>query len=133
MSEVRIIIAGGRDFDGVDNYSILSDTLSAYIEEGLECVDHRNIVIMSGGARGADKLGEAFAYNYDLRCRRFPAYWDQYGRAAGPIRNRKMAKYAAEETGVLFAFWDGKSRGTKNMIDWAKSYGLEIHVVRYEN
>ena len=32
-----------------------------------------------------------------------------------------------------FAFWDGKSRGTKNMIDWAKSYGLEIHVVRYEN
>lgn len=42
-----------------------------------------------------------------------------------------MAKYAAEKHGVLFAFWDGKSRGTKNMIDLANRYGLEVHVVNY--
>ena len=41
-----------------------------------------------------------------------------------------MAKYASETYGILIAFWDGKSRGTKNMIDTAKKHGLEIHIVQ---
>lgn len=65
--------------------------------------------------------------NYDC----FPAQWDAYGRSAGIIHNREMAEYAAEGRGVLFSFWDGKSRGTKSMIELAKKYGLEINVVRY--
>jgi hypothetical protein len=42
-----------------------------------------------------------------------------------------MAKYAAEKIGVLFAFWDGKSKGTKHMIDLAYQYGLDVHVINY--
>ena len=42
-----------------------------------------------------------------------------------------MANYAAQAKGVLFAFWDGKSRGTKHMITVAKKRGLEVHVVEY--
>lgn len=47
-----------------------------------------------------------------------------------------MAKYAAEyddedEEGILVAFWDGKSRGTKNMIDNAKKYGLTQYIVGF--
>ena len=50
--------------------------------------------------------------------------------AAGPIRNEKMAKYAAEvDRKMLIAFWDGQSKGTGSMIDLAKKHGIEVHVV----
>lgn len=42
-----------------------------------------------------------------------------------------MADYASLKKGVLFAFWDGKSVGTKHMIECAKKYGLEVHVINY--
>jgi hypothetical protein len=54
----------------------------------------------------------------------FPAQWSIYGKGAGYIRNREMAQYAD----ALIAFWDGKSKGTKNMIDEAKKQGLIIKV-----
>lgn len=127
MKEMRIIVAGGRDFD---DYELLKHTLKKYLEE-LDIVDLSQIVIISGAARGADTLGEHFAYDYEISVHRFPAKWDELGRRAGWVRNAEMAKYAAEKHGVLFAFWDGKSRGTKNMIDLANRYGLEVHVVDY--
>ena len=126
--EVRIIVAGGRDFD---DYSLLHITLSNYIEENLRSVDRRKILFISGAAKGADQLGEMFADTNNFAVKRFPANWDKYQKAAGPIRNKQMAEYAAEETGVLFAFWDGKSRGIRNMINTAERYGLEVHVINY--
>jgi hypothetical protein len=57
----------------------------------------------------------------------FKADWDKHGKAAGPIRNQQMA----QEADGLIAFWDGKSRGTKDMIQKALNYGLETHVYRY--
>lgn len=121
--DLRIIVAGSRTFN---DYDLLESTLSDYLKE-----NNDNATIISGAARGADQIGERFArhHGYNLKC--FPAQWDAYGRSAGPIRNREMAKYAAEGRGVLFAFWDGKSRGTKSMIDLAKQYGLEVHVIAY--
>lgn len=127
MKEIRIIVAGGRDFD---DYKLLKLTLKEYIN-GLDIVDLNQIVVISGAARGADTLGEHFAYDYQIAVCRFPAKWDELGKRAGWVRNAEMAKYAAEKHGVLFAFWDGKSRGTKNMIDLANRYGLEVHVVNY--
>lgn len=128
MKEIRIIVAGSRDFD---DYSLLKLTLKEYIN-GLDIADLSQVVIISGAARGADTLGEYFTYDYQIAVRRFPAKWDELGKRAGWVRNAEMAKYAAEKHGVLFAFWDGKSRGTKNMIDLANRYGLEVHVVNYE-
>ena len=121
--EVRIIIAGSRNFC---DYNLLATSVKEY----LDTLDNSNIVIISGTARGADQLGERFANEYGIQTKRFPANWNEYGKSAGPIRNRQMAEYAAEGHGVLFAFWDGKSRGTKNMIDLAKRYKLELHVIR---
>lgn len=120
--EVRIIVAGGRDFD---NYGLLSSILTEYIGS-------KEVIIISGTAKGADGLGERFAADNGIEVRRFPAKCDEYGKSDGIIRNREMANYAAQEKGVLFAFLDGKSKGTKNMIDLAKRYGLEIHVVNYD-
>lgn len=128
MKEIRIIVAGSRDFD---DYSLLKRTLKEYIN-GLDIADLSQVVIISGAARGADTLGEYFAYDYQIAVRKFPAKWDEIGKRAGWVRNAEMAKYAAEKHGVLFAFWDGKSRGTKNMIDLANRYSLEVHVVNYE-
>lgn len=53
-------------------------------------------------------------------------------KSAGYIRNKAMAEYAAQETGILFAFWDGQSKGTKHMIDLAYQYGLDVHVINYK-
>ena len=83
-------------------------------------------------ARGADQLGERLAEEYNLNLLRMPANWDLYGKRAGYLRNSDMAMYAAKENGVLVTFWDGKSRGTKHMIDLAHKHELAVHVVNFE-
>lgn len=83
--------------------------------------------VVSGGANGVDKLGEKWAADHDVPCRVFPADWDTHGKAAGPIRNSEMAEYAE----ALVAVWDGKSRGTKDMIDKAKKKNLLTYVTTY--
>ena len=94
------------------------------------------IEIICGMCRGADTLGERFAKENGYPIKYFPADWNKYGKAAGVIRNEEMAKYAAEyededDEGILVAFWDGKSRGTKNMIDNAEKYGLAQYIVEF--
>lgn len=133
MMTYRVIIAGGRDFN---DYWLLEDNLMEWILDTylqFHSIDEKaTIEFVSGKARGADSLGEKFAKTHDYKIKEFPADWNQYGKAAGPIRNRQMAEYAAQaDKGVLFAFWDGESLGTKSMIDLAKQYGLEVHVINY--
>lgn len=125
MKELRMIIAGGRDFNDYD-------LLEYNVNEILKKYDNK-IRIISGTARGADRLGEVFAQNNRYELSRFPANWDLYGKSAGYRRNAEMAKFAVENEniGVLIAFWDGTSRGTKHMIDLAKRYNLNIHIIKY--
>ncbi len=56
------------------------------------------------------------------------ADWKKYGRSAGCIRNAEMAKNAE----ALIALWDGKSKGTINMLDNANEYGLKMYLGRYD-
>ena len=114
---MKVIIAGGRDFD---NYNLLREVC---IRE----LGNLDIEIVCGGARGADRLGEVFAIEMGYPITYFKADWKTNGRSAGPIRNKQMAEYAD----TLFAFWDGKSRGTKNMIDLAKKKNLHVIIVGY--
>lgn len=64
---------------------------------------------------------------------KFPADWDRYGKRGGYIRNEEMAKYSVKDNnyGMLIAFWDGESRGTKHMINLANKHGVEVHVVKF--
>lgn len=113
---MRIIIAGGRDFTNT--------------EVGFACLDSlvmTNDVIISGHASGADHIGELYAQKNNLQCVQYPANWNKYGRAAGPIRNEEMARVAD----ALIAFWDGQSRGTRSMIRLAKKYGCQVVVFDY--
>jgi hypothetical protein len=73
-------------------------------------------------------MGEEWAKKNGCPVKLFPADWNTHGTAAGPIRNKQMAEYADG----LIAFWDRKSKGTKNMIDTAISHGLPVVVIEYE-
>ena len=128
MKELRIIIAGSRDFN---DYELLKKSAIEIITKKTMLPDLTRII--SGGARGADTLGERFANEMGLEISRFIPDWDGLGKRAGYVRNAEMAKFAVEDdnNGMLIAFWDGQSRGTKHMIDLAKRYGLEVHVVNF--
>lgn len=132
MKKVRIIVAGGRDFT---DYDLLFNSLMNVLTdlEEVNTVENKSqIEFISGTCRGADVLGEQFAYNFGYSVKRFPAKWDELGKRAGYVRNCDMAKYASEaDHGILVAFWDGISRGTKNMIDIANRYGLDVKAVKY--
>ena len=140
---VRIIIAGGREFN---DYELLKQSVNDIIFD-LECrntitgignasrVNEKHLIeFISGTARGADQLGELYAERTGLHTYRFPADWDGLGKRAGYMRNAEMAKFAVKDGNyaVLVAFWDGKSKGTKHMIDLANNHGLEVHVVNYK-
>ena len=129
MKELRIIIAGSRDFN---DYELLKKSAIEIITKKTMLPDLTRII--SGGARGADTLGERFANEMGLEISRFIPDWDGLGKRAGYVRNAEIAKFAVEDDndGMLIAFWDGQSRGTKHMIDLAKRYGLEVHVVNYK-
>ena len=128
MKELRVIIAGSRGFG---DYELLKKSAIEIITKKTMLPDLTRII--SGGARGADTLGERFANEMGLEISRFIRDWDSLGKRAGYVRNAEMAKFAVEDNndGMLIAFWDGKSRGTKHMIDLANKYGLEVHVVNY--
>jgi hypothetical protein len=115
----RVIVAGSRDFD---DYELMSERLSFF----LTSKDPREVEIVSGGAKGADSLGEKFAAEHGITLKVFEADWALHGRAAGAIRNVAMAKYAD----ALVAFWDGQSRGTAHMIKVARKRGLLVRVVQ---
>ena len=80
--------------------------------------------IVSGGARGVDRLGERLAKRNNMHIRIFPADWLAYGKSAGYKRNCDMAEYAD----FLVAVWDGQSRGTQHMINIMKNLGKPVYI-----
>ena len=112
---MKVIVAGTRT---IVDFELLKQAIQ---ESGFELSQ-----IISGGARGADALGERYAQENNVPCRVMSANWDQYGKAAGYIRNEDMAKVAD----ALIVLWDGKSKGTRNMISIAQRYNLKVFVKR---
>lgn len=80
--------------------------------------------IVSGTAKGADQAGEAWAMRHGVRVHKMPADWSEHGKRAGPLRNEAMADLAQ---GII-AVWDGRSAGTRHMIETAKKKGLRTFV-----
>ena len=101
----------------------MDNILKGYKEQGYD------ITIVSGAAIGTDKMGEQYAKNRGLNLHVIPAEWFKLGRRAGIVRNGLMAEYAAEKEPLLVAFWNGTSRGTKNMIDQAKKKDIATRIV----
>lgn len=81
--------------------------------------------VVTGGARGVDSWAEEEARLRGLCVEVFHANWETHGKAAGMIRNQLIVKAADQ----VVAFWDGKSRGTKNTIDRAHTAGKSVSVI----
>lgn len=127
--EVRIIIAGSRGFE---NFQLLVSECDDFIR--LYGYNHKQITIITGGAKGADNLGRLYATLKDFRHEVKLAKWTEHGMKAGRIRNQEMADYACSNECIphLIAFWDEESIGTKNMIDIAKKMNFKGRVVLFK-
>jgi hypothetical protein len=111
---MRIIIAGSRS---ITDYGKVCDAVR---RSGFAITR-----VVSGMAAGVDSLAVRFAAEHGLPCDRFPAEWKKCGRSAGYRRNAVMAQHAD----ALIAVWDGKSPGTRHMIETAKARGLTVFVL----
>lgn len=119
MQTFRVIIAGCRGFT---DYDKLCGSCDHLLYDKLQT---HHVIIISGHAAGADALGERYALEHGIDMELYPAEWTKYGRMAGAIRNDEMAS----SSDALIAFWDGKSRGTKIMIEKARKKGLTVTIV----
>lgn len=113
---MRTIIAGSRE-------GITKEQVYKTIEDSGFDIS----AVLCGEARGVDNYGKQWALERGIEVISYPADWDKYGKAAGPIRNKLMAENAE----ALIAVWDGYSRGTSHMINLARSMGLEVYVQTY--
>ena len=116
----RVVIAGCRNYNNYYEAKTYIDFCLSNIRK------ENNIVIISGGASGADAIGERYAEENGFKIEKYPADWKKYGKSAGPRRNKQMA----EVCDCVICFWDGKSNGTKSMIYYAKKYNRPIKVKR---
>lgn len=117
----RLIIAGSRQLvvtsaDIDREFRLMFPMLKP---TDLECV-------VTGCAPGPDSAGERWALEHCIKVQQFPADWGRYGRAAGPVRNQEMADYGT----CLMAFYDGRSKGTADMIRRMKAQGKRAYVIQ---
>lgn len=113
----RVIIAGSRTV-----------TSFTYVEHAMGVATRHLgwgpfVRVVSGAARGVDRLGERWAHQHSIAVKSFPvspAEWQAQPRSAGHARNTRMAEYATH----LVAIWDGRSGGTAHMIQAAQARGL---------
>ena len=130
---MKTIIAGSRDIlpprSGMSAYewmrayskalyTVMNVVNSIIAKEGLKITE-----VVSGTAKGVDRLGEAWANKNKVKIKPFPANWNKYGKSAGFLRNSEMADYAD----VLIIIWDGKSKGSKMMKEIAEKEGLKVY------
>ena len=115
---MKLIVAGSRD---ITNYNLVLAAFGCFLKKDVTTV-------ISGGARGADRLGERLAKEKGFDLIVEAADWEGLGKSAGYIRNAAMAKQAD----YLLALWDLKSPGTKHMIRLALDNGLYVEVYRVD-
>lgn len=111
----KIIIAGSRTFN---DYPFLVNKMDKL------CRGMTSIIVLSGAAKGADALGEKWAFGWWWTVMRYHPDYKKYSNEAPLVRNQEMVENATR----LVAFWDGKSRGTADIIRRARKWGLKVKV-----
>ena len=116
---MRLIIAGSRSLTdyGLFTYCVQQTQFAAELQPS-------TCTILSGCARGIDRLAIKWAHEQGLSVERHPAKWLEHGKAAGFRRNEQMLLHA----NGLLAIWDGNSRGTEHCIESACKRGLPVEV-----
>jgi len=114
---MKCIICGTRD---INDYSVIIEAIK---ESNFKITE-----IVSGNAHGVDRMAERYAKENNIPLHIFSAEWNIYGKYAGPIRNKKMIDFILPD-GYVIAIWDGKSKGTKNTIELAKTNNLNLYII----
>lgn len=117
---MKLAIVGSRNFT---DYNMMCK----FIESKFDISDIDAIV--SGGAKGADKLAERFAANHNLLLLVKEADWKHYGRAAGPMRNKQIIG----EADAVVAFPSHSSKGTLNSMNLARKACKRLEVMYVSN
>ena len=117
MTEYRVLICGDRNWKDCG------------IIEGLVKNLPEGSVVIQGMCRGADMIARNAAIKHGVSYEDYPADWDKYGKAAGPIRNKQMLDEGKPDSVYAFHPDLSKSKGTKNMIEQARKRGIEVIVV----
>jgi len=116
--EIKLAVIGSRDFN---DYNLIKEVLDFFIS------NYEKVTIVSGGARGADKLSERYAKENELDTDIYPADWEKHGKGAGYIRNQTIW----DNSDIGIAFWDGKSKGTEHSFKISKKQSKDLHVFNY--
>jgi hypothetical protein len=116
---MKLIIAGSRT---ITDYRVLLHGLDVMETQRLGIITE----IVSGGAKGGDRLGEKWALDSEIPIKRFLPDWSK-GKSAGMIRNCAMVEYVMPD-GALLCLWDGVSKGAAQIADYARNRGLRVHV-----
>lgn len=118
-----VIVAGSRSFNDL---SLMYSKLDYYLQK------QDKVLIVHGGANGADKCAAIYAKERNIKTKVFLPDWDKYGKKAGILRNIEMFEYASQfqDRGCV-VFWDGKSKGTKNDIELSKKYNVPLRIVKF--
>lgn len=112
----RLAIIGTRVFT---DYELLETTLNEYKDQ--------ISLVVSGGAEGADTLGEYWANENNIKTKIFYPNWNKYGKRAGYLRNKEIV----ENSDAVIAFWDGKSRGTQHSFTLCEQLKKPLKIIRY--
>lgn len=117
----KVLICGDRNWTD-------KEKIREYVE--ILHKKHDDLVIIEGEARGADSLVRDCAKELGVIVEAYPADWNQYGRAAGPIRNQQMLETVPD---MVIAFHDDieNSKGTKDMVNRAKKIGIKTLIISH--
>lgn len=117
---MRVLVCGSREFTNTNLLYAVLDRL--HKDRGFD-------VVIEGDARGADRMAGYWARRNKIDNLKFPAEWDKYGKAAGPVRNQQMLDEGKPD--LVIAFPVGAARGTKHMMRIANEAGVEV--ISFEN
>ncbi|MEK6829884.1 MAG: DUF2493 domain-containing protein [Nanoarchaeota archaeon] len=111
---MKVAVIGSRSFN---DYERLKQTLSLFPIS----------VVVSGGAKGADKLGERYADENNIKKEIYIPQWDLFGKKAGFMRNEDIIK----NSDIVIAFWDSRSKGTRDSIGKANQMKKTTMIVYF--
>lgn len=114
---MRVLFCGSRYWTNRDKIKVEIDKLDA------------TDIVIHGACTGADQIAGELAKNRGMKVIEFPADWDKYGKAAGPIRNGQMLTEGQPDKVIAFTENLETSRGTKNMIEQTQKAGIPYVII----
>jgi hypothetical protein len=121
---MKVLVCGSRYWDN-------SNIVSAVLDE--ENDNQPFTLVIEGEASGADTMGREWAEARGIPVLPFPANWEKYGKAAGPIRNQQMLDEGQPDFVIAFTHDIEKSRGTRDMVSRAMKADIPVRIVGLED